>query len=93
MRDHILSRQNTLNQGIHLPWNLRRISIGKSERDNALDNAGDSDTCCTCLGHLGLHNTDRITSTGQDKQIRRDIVHDIALNIANVNDPLIMDKF
>ncbi len=31
-------------------------------RDNARDNAGDSDTYCTCLGHLGRHNTDRIVS-------------------------------
>ncbi len=43
---------------------------------------------CTCLGHLGRLETDRIVSIGQGKKIRydnaRDIVHDIALNITNV---------
>jgi hypothetical protein len=31
-------------------------------RDNACDNAGNSDTYCTCLGHLGRCDTDRIVS-------------------------------
>jgi hypothetical protein len=31
-------------------------------RDNARDNAGDSDTYFAWLGHLGLSNTDRIVS-------------------------------
>jgi hypothetical protein len=31
-------------------------------RDNALDNAGDCDTYCTCLGHLGRCDTDRSVS-------------------------------
>ncbi len=43
---------------------------------------------CTCLGHLGRLETDRIVSIGQGKKIRydnaRDIVHDIELNITNV---------
>jgi hypothetical protein len=30
--------------------------------DNARDNAGNSNTYSTCLGHLGQHHTDRIVS-------------------------------
>jgi hypothetical protein len=44
---------------------------------------------CTCLGHLGQCDTDRIISIGQGKYIGRDIAGvimcDISLNFANVN--------
>jgi hypothetical protein len=44
---------------------------------------------CTCLGHLGQQDTDRIISIGQGKCIRRNItgiiVHHIVLNFTNVN--------
>jgi len=38
---------------LHWQHLLSRVSIGESKRHNARDNAGDSDTYCTCLGHLG----------------------------------------
>ncbi len=44
---------------------------------------------CTCLGHLGQQDTDRIISIDQGKYIQHDItgviICDIALNFANVN--------
>ncbi len=47
---------------------------------------------CTCLGNLGRCDTDRIISIGQIKYIWCNIVgiiiHNIALNFGNVNDPL-----
>jgi hypothetical protein len=58
-------------------------------RQTLRDNARDSDTYCTCLGHLRRRDTDRIVAIGQGKKIRgdiaRDFARDIALNIANVN--------
>jgi len=42
---------------------LSYIYIGKSKHDNAHNNAGNSDTYCTCIGHLGQRDTDRIIST------------------------------
>jgi len=59
------------------------------------ETVGDSDTQqsrdCSCLGHLGQHDTDRIISIGHGKKIRHDIVsaiaRNIALNFANVNGP------
>ncbi len=40
---------------------------------------------CTCLGHLGRHDRDRIISIGKGKKIGCDNARDIVLNIANVN--------
>jgi hypothetical protein len=44
---------------------------------------------CTCLGHLGQQDTDRIISIGQGKYIRHYIagviICNVALNFANVN--------
>jgi len=44
---------------------------------------------CTCLGHLGWRNTNRIVSIGQGMQGRHGIMDNIAsvigLNFANVN--------
>jgi hypothetical protein len=43
----------------HLHW--------QTLHNSACDNADDSETYCTCLGHLGRCDTDRIVSIGQGK--------------------------
>jgi hypothetical protein len=51
----------------------------------ALATAAHDSQYCTCLGHLGLYDRDRIISIGQGKEMRRNNARDIVLNITNVN--------
>jgi hypothetical protein len=48
---------------------------------------------CTCLGHLGRCDRDRIISIGQGKKIRCNIALDIMFDIANVVASLSVTKF
>ncbi len=84
----LLMQHNNVHLGLfvdHLHW---RCLLVKLSATATLD--------CTCLGHLGQLDIDRIISIGQGKLIRCDIACDIAcdivLNIANVNSALTLSS-